>query len=376
MAHPVPAAADAVTSARAQAAAIASRLDALARQEMQADEQYNQAQIALAAAQARQARAAAAVAEAAQQVTAKRAVVRKVAVNSYMGSGSAGSVQVLMQSAATQLILRQGYLQQVVDTQQTAIDGLRQAEASLSQQQSQLAAASAQASHSVSSADASRQAIASTVASEQTLLNQAQGRLATLVAQAQAAQAAAAAARQRALIAARATAHAAPSVATRSQPLPARSPSGLGGGPGPAPTGGGGGGPTGGGGSANPSPAGPPPQAGGASVAVHWAQQEIGKPYVYGAAGPDSFDCSGLTMYVWGKAGVGLPHSAAGQWDDTIRVSYADLRPGDLVFYYQPVDHVGIYVGNDTMIVADHTGTNVRYASIWRDGLDGFGRVS
>jgi peptidoglycan DL-endopeptidase CwlO len=119
----------------------------------------------------------------------------------------------------------------------------------------------------------------------------------------------------------------------------------------------------------------PPPPGAGASLAVGWAHRELGKPYVYGAAGPDSFDCSGLTMYVWAKAGAGLPHSAAGQWDDTVRVPMGAIQPGDLVFFYQPVDHVGIYVGGGEMIVAPHTGTDVKYESIYEPGLDGAGRV-
>ncbi len=120
-----------------------------------------------------------------------------------------------------------------------------------------------------------------------------------------------------------------------------------------------------------------PSPAGGASTAIAWAQREIGKPYVWAAAGPDSFDCSGLMMFVWGKAGVSLPHSAQGQYDVTTHVSVSQLQPGDLVFYDSPViGHVGIYVGGGQMIVADHTGTDIRYASIYRSGIIGGGRVA
>ena len=120
-----------------------------------------------------------------------------------------------------------------------------------------------------------------------------------------------------------------------------------------------------------------PSPAGGASTAIAWAQREIGKPYVWAAAGPDSFDCSGLMMFVWGKAGVSLPHSAQGQYDVTTHVSVSQLQPGDLVFYDSPViGHVGMYVGGGQMIVADHTGTDIRYASIYRSGIIGGGRVA
>ncbi len=98
---------------------------------------------------------------------------------------------------------------------------------------------------------------------------------------------------------------------------------------------------------------------------MYWAEQEIGKPYQYGAAGPDSFDCSGLTMWAWEHAGVSLPHSSADQYDDTTRVSQADLQPGDLIFENwggggPAPGHVGIYVGNGQMVVRSALGRDRR----------------
>jgi cell wall-associated NlpC family hydrolase len=110
----------------------------------------------------------------------------------------------------------------------------------------------------------------------------------------------------------------------------------------------------------------PPPVKGGAGTAVSAAAAQIGKPYEWAAEGPDSFDCSGLTMYAWGKAGVSMPHSSRAQFASFPKVSKKDLRPGDLVFYGNPIHHVGIYEGGGTMINAPETGQNVRRDSIHR----------
>ncbi len=113
-----------------------------------------------------------------------------------------------------------------------------------------------------------------------------------------------------------------------------------------------------------------------AATAVHWAYNEIGKSYVYGAGGPNHFDCSGLTAYVYARAGIFLPHSSAAQYGSGRHVSRSELRPGDLVFFGSPIHHVGIYVGNGDMINAPQTGENVRTASIGRGDYAGAVRVS
>ena len=102
-----------------------------------------------------------------------------------------------------------------------------------------------------------------------------------------------------------------------------------------------------------------PPQGKGAAQAVAVARAQIGKPYSWGASGPDSFDCSGLTMYAWRAAGVSLPHSTYAQWAATAHISQSDLQPGDLVFF-SGLNHVAIYSGGGMMIEAPHTGLNVR----------------
>jgi peptidoglycan DL-endopeptidase CwlO len=102
------------------------------------------------------------------------------------------------------------------------------------------------------------------------------------------------------------------------------------------------------------------PTSGRAAIAVRTALAQIGDPYVYGAAGPDTFDCSGLTMYAWAAAGVSLPHNAAMQASMGTPVSLSALQPGDLVFYYSPISHVGMYIGHGQIVHAPHTGSSVQ----------------
>lgn len=92
--------------------------------------------------------------------------------------------------------------------------------------------------------------------------------------------------------------------------------------------------------------------SGRAGVAVDYAYDQMGEPYAWGADGPDSWDCSGLTMMAWRAAGVSLPHSSSMQYEQGRKVAYSDLQPGDLVFFYEPVSHVGIYIGDGNMIHA------------------------
>ena len=101
-----------------------------------------------------------------------------------------------------------------------------------------------------------------------------------------------------------------------------------------------------------------------AQIAVDTALAQRGKPYVWAADGPGSFDCSGLTMYAYGAAGIGLPHSAAMQSQMGQPVSRSQLQPGDLVFFYSPVSHVGIYIGNGEMVHAPTTGDVVKISNI------------
>ncbi|WP_138758140.1 C40 family peptidase [Modestobacter altitudinis] len=123
---------------------------------------------------------------------------------------------------------------------------------------------------------------------------------------------------------------------------------------------------------ASPAPA--PTAAAGAAVRTALAQ--VGDMYGVGASGPDTFDCSGLTMYAYAAAGITLPHSSRAQSTMGVAVSRAELQPGDLVFFYSPVSHVGLYIGNGQMVHASVTGKPVAVTSVDKGGYVGARRVT
>ena len=122
-------------------------------------------------------------------------------------------------------------------------------------------------------------------------------------------------------------------------------------------------------------PIAPPPPVSTTTTALTWLFSELGKPYVWGATGPDTFDCSGLTQFVWAKAGITTPRVAVDQDRWAVPIPLSDLRPGDLVFFGKDIGHMGMYIGGGLMINAPHTGDVVRISPIWWSDLVGFGRV-
>jgi cell wall-associated NlpC family hydrolase len=110
-------------------------------------------------------------------------------------------------------------------------------------------------------------------------------------------------------------------------------------------------------------------------IAANWALTQLGKPYQWGAAGPDSYDCSGLTMAAWAHAGVQLLHYTGYQWEEGPHVPLDQLQRGDLLFYATDnsdpatIHHVGIYIGNGMMVDAPYTGAFVRIDSIYQPGV-------
>ena len=129
--------------------------------------------------------------------------------------------------------------------------------------------------------------------------------------------------------------------------------------------GGGSGGSSGGGGVAAPVISNYPAPSGLAGVAIQAALGQLGVPYRYAQASPGvAFDCSGLTYYAWAQAGVNLPRNSRMQAAAIPRVPIAEAQPGDLLFYYSPISHVGIYLGNGQLVHAPNTGTHVKVANV------------
>jgi cell wall-associated NlpC family hydrolase len=112
----------------------------------------------------------------------------------------------------------------------------------------------------------------------------------------------------------------------------------------------------------------PPAPGPAAAVAVRTALAQVGDPYVWASSGPDGFDCSGLTSYAYSAAGVALPHSSRSQSALGVDVARADLQPGDLVFFYSPISHVGIYIGNGMMVHARTFGQPVAVTTVDQRG--------
>jgi cell wall-associated NlpC family hydrolase len=112
------------------------------------------------------------------------------------------------------------------------------------------------------------------------------------------------------------------------------------------------------------------------AIALRAALTRIGDPYVWGAAGPTSFDCSGLVVWAFAQEGISLPHFTGSLWNLGVHVPESDLQPGDLLFFFADEDHVGIYIGDGLMVDAPSVGQDVMVQSIDDDPYDGAVRIS
>jgi cell wall-associated NlpC family hydrolase len=349
-----PASGDELDDARAQAQHIAARVDELNQQIEILAESYNAAQDQLAGVQARIAAAQAEVAAAQAEVDARQADVRDYAVTAYVRGGDTGTLQTVLNSGTgAEAGQRRSYLTAATGDQQSVIDGLRATQEELQAQLAEHYQAQAEAQQLTDSIAGQRQQVEAAQAEQRQLLDSANAEVSRLLAEEQARQAAEAA-RQAAARAAAAQQQAAAAPRTTSRTTSGTSGSG------------------GSGGSADPAPA-PNNRAG---VAVQTGLDQRGDPYEWGAAGPDSFDCSGLTMYAWNAAGVSLPHNSASQYSATTHIPMSEIQPGDLVFYGSPIHHVALYIGNGQIVHAPHSGDVVRVDSVYYwDDLVGVGRV-
>jgi peptidoglycan DL-endopeptidase CwlO len=112
------------------------------------------------------------------------------------------------------------------------------------------------------------------------------------------------------------------------------------------------------------------------AIALRAALTRRGYPYVWGAAGPTSFDCSGLVVWAFAQEGISLPHFTGSLWNLGVHVPESDLQPGDLVFFFEDESHVGLYIGDGLMVDAPSVGQDVIVQPIDQDPYDGAVRIS
>ena len=279
-------------------------------------EQFNQARDALATQQAAADAATATLGQAQAALTAAQAQVRGIARSAFTGHGMSSLAALMTSASATEFVDRVSTIDMVAGHQTQVLDAAGAANQTAAQAQTAAAKAAADA-----------QATYDRVAAQQRDL---QGQIATY----QADFSRLSAQEQRAAVDL-ASSHTDNRASRADRPADTAAPSG-------------------------PIVA----SSSAAQAAVDTAMAQRGKPYVWAAAGPGSFDCSGLVQYAFRAAGVGLPHSSAAQAGMGQAVSRSQLQPGDLVFFYSPISHVGIYIGNGQMVHAPTSGDVVKVASI------------
>jgi cell wall-associated NlpC family hydrolase len=382
-----PPTAQSVSGLQAQAQELASQIQADGRKLDELDASYNAALIQYQQLSAKQASLQKAMAVTGAEVAAARRRLKAQALLSYMTGG--GPVVTFVSGRAGQdPSLMAAYADIIAGGEQRAAAQYHEALAAQTRQAGALAATVESVSITVADIKADRSQATATLAAQRQALARTTGQLAVLVAQVQAAQQLAEEAAVKASLSARGDLPpATPPAVKQTQTHP------------PPPS------------TSTPSPVhthtapttalstttttDPPPTstptttpplttsvslnqpASGAQVAIAYAQAQLGKPYQWGGAGPDSFDCSGLVMMAWEQAGVYFPHLAQDQYDLTVRIPLSDLLPGDLVFFGTPSDvhHVGLYIGSGEMIDAPETGQDVSIQSIYWSDLLAAGRV-
>lgn len=381
--------ADQLANERAVASAIATKISALGQEEDALSEQYDFGVQKLASAKARVEAATRAFQDAEQERAKTIALLQQDAVQAYVGGGPESALGAPASlTNLDQALLRQELERTFAADQTSALDGYQLAEANASTARSRLEAAQNADARQLSLLSSDRQRVQASQAKLVSTEQQVRGNIATLVAQIQheqllaeqraatarlarlraqeaaAAAAAAAKAREEAALEAAATTTTtttaptttvapaattttapagtlAPAAATTTVPPATTVPPPATTTPPPAP---------------NVAPGGSPA----AATAVQAALSRVGDPYVWGAAGPGAFDCSGLVMWAYAQAGVYLPHYSGAQYADTTHIPMSALQPGDLVFPANPGQHVAMYIGNGEIVQAPYTGADVQ----------------
>ena len=345
--------ADQISDAKAKAAELQSQIQATGQQIDALSQQYNAAQIKKQQVDGQIQATENQIAQTKAEIGSDQGTLRKAAVNAYVSAGSS-TQDPLFTGDQTQQAAATVYTHVAQGDVSTAVDNLNIAQNQLDVQEATLQTQDQEAAAAVSAANQAYQQAQTLQAQQQATLSQVNSQIQQLIEQQQAAELAAAqaAAQQKAQEAAAQQAAAQQQAATTA-----------------VRAGGGGGG--GGGGAAPTVTQAVVPANTAGGRAVQAAESQIGVPYVYAAESPGvGFDCSGLTAWAWGQAGVSLPHFSGAQMAASTPVPLSQLEPGDLLFYGPGGgDHVAMYVGPGEMIEAPYTGATVTVTAL-RTGND------
>jgi cell wall-associated NlpC family hydrolase len=334
---PAVATADPISDKQAEAAQLEAQINTNAEKLSTLNEQINSAQNQLAEANAAIAAADAMVAAAQAKTKELRSEVARRAAAVYTQSGSTGGVEELDSQNAQDLSTRQKYSSLAAQRDKQIVNELARAKEQLAVRKADAEQARQTAQDQSDAIQAQKDKLDAGQADLVKLQSKVTGELTALVQKAEEERQAREAAAARAQYA----------LAVQNTAV-----TNTGGG-------GGGGSSTGGGGGTSATP---PPTSGGVSAVLAYAYAQLGKPYCYAGVGPACFDCSGLTMQAWAQAGVTMSHGSYDQMASFPSVPMDQLQPGDLVFWD---GHVGIYVGDNSVLHAPHTGTVVQITQIW-----------
>ena len=346
---------DPVAEKRAEAARLQEQIERQGEQVSIMAERSNRAQLKVAEIEGSLATAQADLARSDQRLQLVRGRLVQAAVLAYVHGGSNALISKLVRGGQDDMVIRTQYLRITAADQRRIIGEVRAAREDFEASQSRLESERRAAAEAAEAAASASHAAVRAEDAQRAVLGRVTGELGELVAAEQARKEAEAARNRPAPVA-----EAAPDAPRITEPprVPTQSRA-------PSTT-------------AAPQETAAPPASGKGAVAVAEARRQLGKPYVYGGSGPDSFDCSGLTAWAWKAAGVHLSHSAYTQYFETTRVPINAVQPGDLLFFgkdgVESIHHNAIYIGDGNMIEASQTGTPIRIRG-WRAGdLVGAGR--
>jgi cell wall-associated NlpC family hydrolase len=340
-----------LNSLNAQAQHIEAQIEANNQRADVLDEQYLEAQSAVAQAQAQIADGERGIAAAEANAAQLQTRLGGRAARLYMGAGNVDLFS-LDTSNVQDLGSRAKYGEAAAETDQRLLDNLALVEDQLNVQRQNLEKSKSEAEKRQQAAASARTAIQNITSQQQQLLSSVNGAIRQRVDEiAQARRAAEEAAARAAFARQQAAAQAAAAAANSNGSSGVLRSNDVG-----------------------ISPGNIPAPSSGAAAAIAYARAQLGKPYQYAGTGPGSFDCSGLTMMAWAAGGVSMTHNAAGQYSEFPHVPQSALQPGDLVMFGNPIHHVGLYVGGGTMIEAPQTGEFVHYSSIGRSDYAGAAR--